>query len=365
MTQPARPRLATFLSGVKVLDLSRHLPGPLASLILADLGAEVLKIEPPQGDEMRTIGGESDELSPYYRTVNAGKRVCRIDLKSAAGRDRLIALVRDADVLIESFRPGTLARLGLGAETLCAVNPRLVYCALNGFGETSPLRDRAGHDLNYLALTGMLAAVTGPGRDPQVPYPPPADCSAAFMGAIAILGALHGRGRDGKGATIDLALADAPLLQLIFSFADLGREDRTSSARAMLGGDAAFYNVYRVRDGHVTLGAVEPKFWGRFCAAAGRPDWIARQQEPMPQTALRRELEDFFLRLTLAEAQAVLEPADCCFAPVVPLQTAVGSPWMTARGLLGRGTDGLIQPLFPAVIDGEHPMVRPPLDDSP
>jgi len=189
-------RLGAFIAGVRVLDVSRHLPGPLATLLLADMGALVTKVEPPRGDEMRSIGPGQDGVSHAFRAVNAGKATRRLDLKSDAGRAAFLALARETDVLVESFRPGTMERLGLGPATLRAANPGLIYCALSGFGSTGPRRQQAGHDLTYLALTGVLDAM-GP---PRVAYPPPADTSGALFATIAILGALHARGRDGRAA---------------------------------------------------------------------------------------------------------------------------------------------------------------------
>lgn len=354
-------RLRGFLAGIKVLDLSRHLPGPLATLILADLGAEVLKIEPPAGDEMRWIGGEPGQPSAYFRAVNAGKATCTLDLRTDEGRAALEEMVAGADVLVESFRPGIMARLGLAPERLRSLNPRLVICALSGFGQSGPQRDRAGHDVNYLALTGLLAAMTPPGRLAEVRYPPMADVSASFMAAIAILGALQGRSRTGEGAAIDLALADAAFPQFVFTMADLGRVDEAGSVGALLGGGAAYYDTYPVQDGTVTLGAIEPKFWQAFCAAASRPDWLARQGEPMPQTALRADIAAMFAAMTLADASARFEPADCCFAPVIPLSAAIESGHVAERGLVRTGPDGVPQVLFPALVDGETPPLRPPL----
>ena len=357
-------RLGGFLQGIRVIDLSRHLPGPLATLILADLGAEVLKVEPPAGDEMRSIGGTAEEPSAYFRAVNAGKSTCTLDLKTEAGRMALETMIAGADVLVESFRPGIMSRLGLPPERLRALNPGLITCALSGFGQSGPLHDRAGHDLNYLALTGLLSAMAPPGGATAVRYPPMADVSASFMAAIAILGALQGRARTGQGAVIDLALADAAFPQFVFTLADLGTAGTTGpagGAGALLGGGAAFYDTYPVTDGTVTLAAIEPKFWRAFCAAAGRPDWLPRHGEAFPQHALTAEIAALFAGMTLAQAVARFEPADCCFAPVLDLPEALADGHVACRGLVQAAEDGLIQALFPALVDGEPPALRAPL----
>jgi len=354
-------RLNRFLSGIKVLDLSRHLPGPLATLILADMGADVTKIESPAGDEMRVIGPRAGgEESAAFRALNGCKRQMQLDLKAEGDLETFLALAREADVLVESFRPGTMERLGLGVERLRAANRGLIYCALSGFGRAGPWRDRAGHDVNYLALNGMLGAVAGETGTPVAPYPPPADLSASLFGAIAILGALNARARDGQGCDIDLALADAPLPLLAFSLAELGvRTGRIGGAEGLLGGGAAYYCVYPTSDGrHVSIAPIEPKFWRAFCAAAGRADWVARYDEAFPQPALRGEIAAMFAGMTAEEAAARFEPADCCFAVVQSLADAVDSPSFAARGLLQRGDGGMVHALFPALVDGEAPEPR-------
>jgi crotonobetainyl-CoA:carnitine CoA-transferase CaiB-like acyl-CoA transferase len=355
-------RLNEFLQGTRVLDLSRHLPGPLATLFLADMGAEVLKVEPPGGDELREMGPRDAEGRPvYFEAVNAGKTTRRIDLKHPDGRRQFLELVSAADVLIESFRPGVMARLDLGDDTLRARNPQLIYCSLNGFGLTGPLAQAAAHDINYLALAGTLFHNTGGG----IPFfdPPVADCAGALFAALAIVGALHARGRDGKGCHIDLALADAVMpLQVchIAALAATGVAPRP--AEGLLNGGAACYRVYETADGRrISLGALEPKFWRAFCAAAGRPEWEAQHRDPLPQTRLIAEVAAMFRGLTLKECEARFAHADCCCAPVLDLTDALQSPHVRHRGIVHRTPTGALQALFPAVVDGEPPRRRPPL----
>ncbi|MBI3503900.1 MAG: CoA transferase [Proteobacteria bacterium] len=342
-----------FLDGTRVLDLSQYIPGPYAAQLLADLGARVLKIEPPGGDPMRLLGPrDADGISPLWKGMNAGKSVLELDLKSADGKVLLGELLSKADVLIESYRPGTLDRLGFGRAALEALNPRLVHVALSGYGQTGPWRLRTGHDLNYMATAGGLWA-SGTSTAPQIAHPPTADYASAQFAAMAACAALVGRATSGRGAYIDASLADTvagwqgPLLaqHKRAGFA----QDR---AAGLLNGGAAFYRIYACADGHVTLGAIEPKFWANFCNAVARPDWIARQDEALPQTALAGELAALFAGRSRAQWEAVLGPVDCCFAVVLAPDEMEAHPQLAARGLLGR---------LPARIDDAAPPSRPPV----
>ncbi|HLG88505.1 MAG TPA: CoA transferase [Alphaproteobacteria bacterium] len=355
-------RISQFLAGIRVLDLTRHIPGPLATLLMADMGAEILKIEPPGGDEMRTLGPKDKEgRSIYFEALNDGKSTRRMDLKDAAQRAEFLELVKAHDVLIESFRPDVMGRLGLGYDTLKAVNPGLVYCSMNGYGYGGPLAKSAGHDNNYLALAGILHR-NGEGK-PAFFDPPISDSAGSLMAIIAILGALNARARDGKGCEIDLALADAAMPLQAYQLAALGRAGIVPQpADYYLNGGAAYYQIYPTADGyHLALGAVEAKFWEAFCRGAERPDWIERQNDPMPQSSLKAELAAYFGALTLDEAMARFWPEDCCLTPVLDLALAAESPHFRERGLLPRGPSGDYQALFPALVDGEPPKARAPL----
>jgi alpha-methylacyl-CoA racemase len=360
--EPAKGPWGECLSGLKVLDLSRHLPGPLSSLLLVDLGASVLKVEPPVGDEMRVIGpiGARGQ-SIYFEAVNAGKVSLKLDLRNEMDKARFLELADEADILLESFRPGTLERLGLGHELLLKRNPRLIYLGLSGFGATGPRRGQAGHDNNYLSLNGALAG-TGLKDLPVFFDPPVADVTGSMMTTIALLAAVNRRTQTGKGCFLDLSLADSvmPLISFPLAGLDAGRGAPVREGE-LLNGGVARYRVYRCADGKfVTLGAVEPKFWAAFCQAAGHPEWTARFDEPLPQIDLIAEVTEFFAALTQAEATARLEPADCCYAPVLTLDQAVETEQIRARGLVRRGADGHWQALFPGQIDGETAAVRPP-----
>ena len=354
------PRLETFLAGVKVLDLSQYIPGPMASLLLADMGAEVLKIEPPQGDEMRNLGPRDAQGRPlFYNALNAGKSVLRLDLKQREVREAFLGHVATADVLIEGFRPGVMARLGLGYATLSAINPRLVYCSISGYGATGSHALKAAHDGNYLATSGALDRN---GEDAPMFFDPPvADTSGSLFAVIAILGALHGRAKSGRGCQIDLGLADVVMPLQLLQVAEWAANGTIPKPRSSyLNGGAAYYQVYATADSrHIMLGCVEAKFWRNFCVAANRPDWLERQPETMPQTALIADLASFFAGISLEQASALFSHIDCCFSPVLDLGEALTSEQVRARGLVRPGPEaGEMQALFPAIIDGQAPRLR-------
>lgn len=356
--------LSSFLTGVRVLDLSRHVPGPLCTLYFADMGADVVKIEPPTGDDIRDIGPQYADGSPvFYETINAGKSARRMDLRNATAREEFLELVKNADVLVESFRPGVLERLGIGYEVLRAVNPGLVLCSINGFGTGNEYEKLAGHDNVFLALAGVLDR-NGCSNGLPVSYEPPlADCAASLSAAVAILGALRQRDRTGAGCRLEVALADAVMPLQMLQIAEMEATGEVPAiGTGLFTGGTAYYQCYRTADGrHVALGAVEPKFWATFCNAAGRPDWIARQNEERPQTALIAEVGDLFAQITLADAVSRFGAIDCCFAPVLGLDEALESDHVRTRGLVQRSSEGRTQTLFPVKVNGESPHARPAL----
>jgi alpha-methylacyl-CoA racemase len=349
---------------MKIVDLSHYVSGPVASQILADMGAQVIKIEPPSGDGMRSLGPRGSDGEPvFYASLNAGKAVRRIDLKSASGREMIDDLLADADVLIEGFRPGVMKRLGLDYAAVAARSPALIYCSISGYGTEGPLTEAAGHDGNYLAQSGILHRN---GRDAPVFYDPPiADMAGALYAAIAILGALNARQRTGEGVHIELGLADTLMPLQSMQVAEWGANGTVPTpGSTYLNGAAAYYNVYSTGDArHVMLGAVEPRFWENFCAAAGRPDWASRQNDPMPQTDLIAELTSFFAGRGLAEIEAQFAGVDCCLSPVLDLGEALSSQQVRDRGFVRRA-DGALQTLFPATFNGQRTAPRAPLREE-
>ncbi len=355
-------RVNQWLAGIRVLDLSRYRPGPFAGMLLADMGAEVLKIEGPDGDDMQHLGPSDAAGDPiFYPSLNGGKKVRRMNLKDAAARAAFIELVKDADVLLETFRPGVMARLGLGYDTLAQANPRLVYCGVSGYGANGPLAGAAGHDANYLAQTGVLYRN---GRGSCSYFDPPiSDDVGALFAVIAIQGALREREQSGRGCIIDTGLADAVWPLQSFQLADFGKRGYAPGPEeTYLNDGAAWYRAYPTRDGrHVALGAAGGVFWKRFCEAAGRPDWIAREHEAMPQRALIAEIGALLAALTQDECVQRFGPADCCLSPVLSLGEALESGQVAARRLVRKGEDGALQALFPAWVDGEPPVLRSPM----
>lgn len=351
-----------FLSGVTVIDLSQYLPGPMATLFLSDMGATVIKIEPPGGDPMQEAGPRDAAGRPvFYHSLNGGKTIVRLDLKSEAGRDRFMRLLTGADVVVEGFRPGVMDRLGLGYEALKAARPDIVLCSISGYGIGAGLAGKAGHDGNYLALAGAMARNGGAGATGF--YDPPlADGAGALFAALTILGALHGR-REGRGGChIDLALADVVMPLQMMQIAGYGATGAAPRGNdTYLNGGAAYYNSYATADGgSVMLGAMEPKFWRNFCLAAERPDWVERHGEPLPQDALKADLRTFFAGLTRAACKARFEASDCCLTVVLGLDEALAHPHTAERGFVAEDREGLLQTAFPVRIDGQAQPVREP-----
>jgi crotonobetainyl-CoA:carnitine CoA-transferase CaiB-like acyl-CoA transferase len=333
----------TLLESVRVVDLSQYIPGPLATRQLADLGAEVIKIEPPDGDPMRRfMHHDGDGLSPIYRHLNRGKRIGSLDLKDDAQRAILRELLAGADILLESFRPGVLARLGFDQQALAAINPRLIHCALSGYGQEGPYAQRAGHDINYCALTGQ-SSVSGIPDRPVIGFPPIADHASALQAGIAMLAALHARNETASGVYIDLSIAESILAWQYLPL--LG--DGTERAASILDGGAACYNIYRCADGRfVSLGAIEAVFWKNFCSAVQRPRWIDRQFEAMPQKELIGEVAALVAGHPLEHWRTLLEPVDCCFEALLAGDEIARQPQFRSRRALGQNG-----PAYPAWID--------------
>ncbi|MGD9536126.1 MAG: CaiB/BaiF CoA transferase family protein [Alphaproteobacteria bacterium] len=327
------------LEGLRVLDLSRFLPGPYLTMTLADHGAEVIKIEEPRGgDPSRAIGAREAGVSVYFRNLNRGKKSLALDLKAAEGRALFLRLAESADVVVETFRPGVADRLGIGYDAVRAVNPRLVYCSISAFGQSGPYRDRPAHDLSVGALAGTVALSQGADGMPSMPGLPPTDLAAALLGLSAVLIALVGRARTGQGDYIDLAMYDAALSFLAPVAGQALVEGRAPAPGGdrILGG-AALYRPYRTKDGkHVTLGGSEPKFLETLLTALGRPDLVEIGRKPAgpDQAPLHRFLEETFLTRTRDEWTAWFEGRDICFAPVLDMVEAFENPNIEARHML-------------------------------
>jgi alpha-methylacyl-CoA racemase len=333
------------LDDVKVLDLTRLLPGGFCSLLLADFGADVVKVEDTaMGDYVRWAppyyGDESHQplgtRSALYLALNRGKRSIRLDLKSDAGREAFLRLAAEADVVLESFRPGVLDKLGCGYDALSEANPGIVYCAITGYGQTGPHVARAGHDMNYLGLTGLLGMTGEPGGRPIQAAGQIADIGGgALMAAFGVMAALRERERSGRGQVVDVSMTDGALSWLaMVAAAYLCDGDVPQRGRGMLNGGAACYLPYECADGGwVTCGALEPKFWQAFCDGVGRPDLLEHQFAP-PGSEGRKQVAEVFRSRTRAEWQAFNDSHDAMIEPVLGLDEALDSELVRQREMV-------------------------------
>ena len=332
------------LADIRVLDLTRLLPGGFCSLLLADLGADVLKVEdtgggdyvrwapPYYGDEEHHDLGTRSAL---YLALNRGKRSIRIDLKSEPGREAFLRLVRDHDVVLESFRPGVLDRLGVGYERLREVNPGIVYCAITGYGQTGPNTQRAGHDMNYLGLNGLLGLTGEPDGRPVQSAGQIADIGGgALMAAFGVMAALHERARSGEGQLVDVSMTDGSLAWLVMEagryFCD-GEVQRRGEL--MLAGRLVCYLPYEAADGWVTCGALEPKFWQAFCRGVDREDLIDKQFE-RPGSDAHEQIAAIFRSRSRDEWKRFNDEHDAMIEPVLDLDEALDSELVGAREMV-------------------------------
>jgi alpha-methylacyl-CoA racemase len=328
---PVRP-----LSDVRILDLTRLLPGPFASLVLADLGATVDKVEDTGGgDYLRHMPPHVAGANVAFQMLNRGKRSLVLDLKAPAGRDALLQILPRYDVLFEQFRPGVLDRLGLGPDVLQERHPGLVVCSLTGYGQTGPLKAKAGHDLNYLARAGVLSFQGPPSGPPAVPTFQIADVSGGMWCVIAILAALTERARTKRGAVLDIAMADGVLGFATTSLGAALAGERCAPGSEVLNGGIAPYNTYLSKDGApITLGALEPKFWTTFCAAVGLEPSMSDLLPGRHQVELKQKVAEAFAAKTREEWIAFAASHDCAVEPVLTGDELRDDPHVRARELL-------------------------------
>lgn len=332
------------LQGIRVLDLTRLLPGPVATMHLADMGAEVIKIEDPGlGDYARTMGHVRKEVSQFFIAVNRGKQGVRLDLKDAGQRDDFLKMVETADVVIESFRPGVMDKLGVGWETLRARNPRLVMCAISGYGQDGPFAQLAGHDINYVGLAGMLEQNVGPDGIPALPNLQIGDLLGGAQAAVqGILAAIIGAKASGKGRFVDVSMTDAVFAHNVMPLVAVNNFGRTvEPGRDLLTGGVPCYNVYRTSDGRfMAVGSLELKFWESCCDVLERPDlkkrhWsLGQQVGGADALAVKAELDLIFAEHTLAEWTEKFAKTDCCVTPILRADEAVAHPLFQARKMV-------------------------------
>ncbi len=327
------------LAGLRVLDLTRHLPGPYATLVLSDLGAQVDKLEEASGDPTRGLPFGAGAEASYFAGLNRGKRSLVLDLKAQGAPRLLLRLAGHYDVLVEGFRPGVLERLGLGHETLQEAHPRLVVCALSGFGQTGPDRLRAGHDLGYQARAGVLGYSAGAG----LPGGQLADVGGALFAVVGILAALQERTRTGRGRLVDVALADsATAFVHMHLAAHLSGGLPLRPGKDLLNGGLPCYRLYGTADGQqLAVAALEPRFFSALCERLGRPELAAPAYAGGAEAeAVHRALEGLFASAPLATWEARLSGLDACVEPVRALEEVPADAQFRARGLFAAGARG-------------------------
>ncbi len=330
------------LAGIRVLDLTRLLPGAMCTLHLADMGADVIKVEDPgEGDYARVLGPRLKSTSVRFLLMNRNKRGLRLDLKQPAGRETFMRLARGADVIVESFRPGVVERLEIGYEAVRAANARIVYCAISGYGQTGPYRERAGHDINYCGYAGILDQIGERGGPPVVPNFQIADLvGGSLCAAMGILAALVEAQRTGEGRYVDVSMTDGALAHAVMPFAALAASGATKAhGEDFISGGLPCYALYETADGrYMALGALEKKFWQVFCATLGRPDLAARHWVSGEQAdAVRKELAAIFRSQPQAYWIERFADVDCCLTPVLTMAESRRDPQLTARRMFVTG----------------------------
>lgn len=348
------------LSGIRVLDLTRLLPGPMCTMHLADLGADVIKIEDTgSGDYARTLGPVRKANAGLFLAVNRNKRALRLDLKKPEGKQVFMELARHADVIVESFRPGVMDKLGVGYDAIAAINSEIVYCAITGYGQTGPYREHAGHDLNYCGYTGVTDQTGAAGGDPVVPNFQIGDLlGGALTAAMGILSALVDVGRTGQGRYVDVAMTDAVLAHAVLPLAaHIGHGHTLPRGEDMLSGGLPCYNVYRASDGrYMAVGALERKFWETCCEVLERPDLKPFHMVYGDEAKrVKAELSRIFSSHPQRHWTEKFSQADCCVTPVLTLEEGMENEQIRARQMVVTTTHPL---------DGEIPQFAFPVKFS-
>ncbi|MEN0664157.1 CaiB/BaiF CoA transferase family protein [Caldifermentibacillus hisashii] len=324
------------LQSIRVLDLSRLLPGPFCTMLLADFGAEVIKIEAPDlGDYARQYEPKIDENSVMFHSLNRNKKSVTLDLKTDEGKDQFFQMVGKADVVVESFRPGVMKRLGLDFPVLEKINPRLIYCAISGYGQTGPYAEMPGHDINYISYAGLLELMGEKDGKPIVPAVQVADLAGgAYPAVTGILLALLEREKSGKGQFIDISMMDGVISLLQSTLPNyLMKNIPSKRGEQMLSGGLACYEVYQTKDGRwLAVGALEMKFWRVFCQKIGKPEWIALlNEQDEVQYKLKHDIQNVIYTKTLEEWMDIFDDAEACVSPVLNFAELVNHPQVQAR----------------------------------
>ena len=359
--------MAMALDGIKVVDLSRMAPGPFCTMVLGDLGADVIRVEEPGGGRMareRSAGADEDvaKRNAAFNALNRNKRSIALNLKDEAARKVLRELVGDADVFVEGFRPGVVSRLGCDYETLSGINPRLVYCSLSGYGQNGPYSGLVGHDINYISVGGALGIIGQPGGPPVIPYNIIADFAGGGLhAATAILAAIIARGHTGRGQYVDVAMSDGVAYMLASMMSAYFSDGVVPSPGAMtLNGAAPYYNVYECRDGrYLSVGCIEPWFWAALCHALGRDDLISIQFDESRAEYIKGELRDIFITRDRDDWWETLSGIDnIAVAKVSTLQEVASDPQNLHREMVVEAGEVIGQPV-------RQVGIGPKLSDTP
>ncbi|GMU93556.1 MAG: CoA transferase [Candidatus Hydrogenedentota bacterium] len=328
--------MTTPLAGIKILDCTRLLPGGFCTMLLADLGADVIKIEEPgRGDYIREYPPFKGSESYMHLVLNRNKRSMTLNLKTEEGREILRKLAAQSDVLVEGNRPGVMDRLGVGHENLREVNPRLIYCAITGYGQTGPYANRPGHDLNYMGVAGALELFGEKGKPPCVPGLTVADIGGgAQMAIVGILAALIARQSTGKGQFIDISMTDGVVYWLsLFAAWYFGTEISPKRGEHILLGQLPCYAVYPAKDGHYTVGCLEPHFWKNLCTALDREGYIDEQLSLDRAQEIHDDLASIFRTKTRAEWEQYFADKNVCVGPVYSIEETMKDPHIKKRNM--------------------------------
>ncbi len=334
--------MSSALNGLKVLDLTMNLPGPYMTWLLAGLGAEIVKIENPAGgDYARVLGGtDPGSQNPFFEAVNRNKKSVTLNLKKPEGRRLFLSLLSEYDILVEGFRPGTMERLELGFETTKTVQPRLIHVSISGYGQDGPYRLRAGHDLNYLSLAGVIGITGTRDGQPAIPGVQIADLAAgSLMGLSGLLAAVIQRHYTGQGQFVDTSMfhGSLSLATMVFAGIQAGLEE-PEPGKMLLNGRFPSYGLYRTSDGrYMSLGCIEFKFWQNFCTAVGRPDLVGHQ---FGAPEIVKEVENIFATRSQEEWIQLMKVHDACCEPVLSINDAVESDLVKSRNMLCSGPGG-------------------------
>lgn len=339
------------LEDITVIDLTQLLPGPFCTQVLADFGANIIKIEGLGGDLARVLGTKIKKESGPFMMLNRNKRSAVLNLKEVKGRDVFFRLIKQADVVIEGFRPGVMDKLGLGYEEAAKINERIIYCSISGYGQTGPYRDRPGHDINYISIAGILGNTGIEGSKPIIPGGQIADITGGLLGVVGIMFALWTREKTKKGQYIDIAMMDSAVAWLPLVLGDyLSRKTEPKRGQELLNGGYACYNVYETSDNrYMSLGALEVHFWETFCREIGQESFIAKQFASKPtQAEMTAKIQEVFSRKTQEEWTVFFQDKNVPCEPVLSLEGVFSHPQVLDRDMVldvNHRTEGKIKQL--------------------